>query len=251
METTSLNPDELETLQRVIHFELKQRPPTIGIIGVSGVGKSSTINKLFKTSLPTSPTTACTKDFEQLDLPLPFVQGQAKGEQTTLRIVDAPGLAEDVGQDPKYLQMYEQHLPECDVILWVLAARNRAIALDQMYLQQLSQFHPKMVFAINQIDIVDPLDWNHKINSPSSLMKKNIEEIVQYRGKKLSAVLNRNIVPIPYSATTGFNLQKLFTSLLYTCDEDRAWIFDGLKNFHFTDFIPAKALALLKKDGVL
>jgi ABC-type dipeptide/oligopeptide/nickel transport system ATPase component len=38
--------------------ELQQRPPVIGLVGVSGVGKSSTINKIFKTNLETSDTVA-------------------------------------------------------------------------------------------------------------------------------------------------------------------------------------------------
>jgi hypothetical protein len=51
---------EEEELARLVQ-ELRQHPPTIGLVGVSGVGKSSTINRMFKTNLPISHTVACTK----------------------------------------------------------------------------------------------------------------------------------------------------------------------------------------------
>lgn len=68
------------------------KPPTIGVVGVSGTGKSSTINTLFKTQLAISHTTACTKHFEANEVALEMIDGQAAGQQTTLTIYDAPGL---------------------------------------------------------------------------------------------------------------------------------------------------------------
>jgi uncharacterized protein len=46
---TELTNEEIEEFKKVLSNEVKNRPPTIGLIGVSGVGKSSTINSLFKT----------------------------------------------------------------------------------------------------------------------------------------------------------------------------------------------------------
>jgi predicted GTPase len=45
------------------HAEVTKRPPTIGVVGTSGTGKSSTINTMFKTSLEISHTRPCTKEF--------------------------------------------------------------------------------------------------------------------------------------------------------------------------------------------
>ena len=60
-----LAPAELEQVRSALRAELAQRPPTIGVVGVSGVGKSFTLNTLFNTGLETSDTVACTKEFSQ------------------------------------------------------------------------------------------------------------------------------------------------------------------------------------------
>lgn len=67
-------------------------PPTIGVVGVSGTGKSATINALFKTNLAISHTGACTKRFEATEMKLMAREGVAKDEQATLVVVDSPGL---------------------------------------------------------------------------------------------------------------------------------------------------------------
>ena len=94
------------------------------VVGVSGSSKSSTINTLFKTSLPVSHTVACTKQFEANELTLRMTHGQATGHVTKLVVYDAPGLGEDVRKDPEYLEMYREYLPRCDMILWVTSART-------------------------------------------------------------------------------------------------------------------------------
>lgn len=92
-----------------------------------------------------------------------FKRGNAKDEELSLIVIDAPGLGEDIDNDPRYLEMYKTNLVQCDVILWIMTGRNRAVALDQMYLQQLSDFYSKIVFGINQVELVEPQAWNLKL----------------------------------------------------------------------------------------
>lgn len=243
----SLTKEELAQLRAAIAKEVTERPPTIGLVGVSGVGKSYTINTLFKTSLATSDTVACTKEFESIDLALQFTRGEARKLPVQLRVIDAPGLGEDVYHDPSYLQMYNQHLPACDVILWVLAARNRAMALDQSYLSKLDAFHDRMVFALNQVDLVEPMDWNEAINLPSTKQIENIAVIVADRESKVSQVIGAKTKVEPYSAKRGYRLEELFTSIITTTTKKRRWILDNLKNFNFRDFIPVEVLSQIEK----
>lgn len=242
-----LTKDEVAKLRAAISKEVIENPPTIGLVGVSGVGKSYTINTLFKTNLPTSDTVACTKEFESIDLALKFTSGEMKELPVQLRVIDAPGLGEDVYQDPNYLQMYSEHLPACDVILWILAARNRAMALDQSYLSKLESFHDRMVFAINQVDIVEPMDWNRVINLPSEKQLENIDTIVADRESKLSQIIGVKTKVEPYSAKHGYRLEELFTAIITTTKMKRRWILDNLKNFNFRDFIPKELLAKIEK----
>ncbi len=237
--TKNLTHEIKQQLAENIAREL-EREPTICVIGVSGSAKSSTINTMFHTSLPISHTVACTKRFEENELALRMTQGQAEGRTVKLVVYDAPGLGEDVRRDPEYLEMYHRHLPACDVALWVLSARNRAVALDQQYLAQMKEFHAKMVFGLSQVDLVEPMNWKPGLPIPSKEQEANIAEIVEDRGKRISETLGRQVRLVPYSNHKGYNLEELFAALLTHVQGDRAWIFAGLKNFSFKDFMPKK-----------
>lgn len=241
-----LTEDEKESVRQAIMSELAIRPPTVGLIGVSGVGKSSTINTMFKANLAVSHTRACTKEFG--DVRLCGTSGTIKDHAVSLIVRDAPGLGEDVRKDPQFLGMYERELPACDVVLWVMSARNRAVALDQMYLQHfmkrsrdveaLADLPGKLVFGVNQVDLVHPLNWRDGCPIPSIEQTPHIEDIVADRSKRLSDVLGRAVQVIPYSNVRGFNLEKLFTAMLASARPGRAWIFDSLRNFTLNDFLP-------------
>ena len=120
-------------LVRAIAAELRNKPPTIGVIGLSGVGKSSTINAMFGTSLPVSATTRGTSEVIESAIPTPGREVFGTRIEASIHVIDAPGLGEDAELDRKYKRWYRWHLRKCDTVLWVLAARNRALATDQRY----------------------------------------------------------------------------------------------------------------------
>ena len=241
---------EIEQLKKaipIIRKELTEHPPTVGLIGVSGVGKSSTLNRLFRTNLPTNDTVACTKEFEQKDIELTLTKGQVKNSSVQLRVIDAPGLGEDINLDPKYLQMYRENLGKCDVIVWILTGRNRAIALDQKYLQELEEFHLKIVFGLNQIDLIEPLNWDTEYNIPSQEQEDNIKVILKDRKEKLSRVIKSDVKMIEYSSKNGYGLEELFKIIINSCPEERAWIFNSLKGFSYREYTPQIVLDALEK----
>ncbi|MEV6695375.1 GTPase [Micromonospora sp. NPDC051196] len=241
------NSEQLRTIADAIRQELDDRWPTIGLIGVSGVGKSSTINSLFKTDLPTSSTTACTKEFRDTDLKVEFTSPSAKQgfeplaggpADVRLRVVDAPGLGEDVRRDKQYLDLYREHLPRCDVVLWVSSARNRAVSLDQMYLEQLPEIHDRLVFGVNQIDLIEPLDWRSGYGIPSLEQERRMKEILADRSERFAHIIGREPTMIGYSSKHGYHLERLFAAIIDSCPPERKWIFLGLKNFSHEDFVP-------------
>jgi uncharacterized protein len=250
------NFDEGSEMQRLTDQEKKQlgqliqeKPPKIGLVGVSGVGKSSTINAMFKTSLPISHTIACTTEFCEIPFELKMRQGAGAGQSVNLVVCDAPGLGEDIRKDPEYIDMYRKNLPSCDIILWIMSARNRAIALDQTYLKNFSDLSKRIVFGISQVDLVEPMNWNPNFPIPSKEQMNYIAEIVSDRSKRLSDTLGRNVDVIPYSNYRRYNLEVLFTNLLQSCAGNRSWIFGGLKNFSFEDGISIKLQEELSKTS--
>ena len=241
MSEPQLTKQDEELIKQAIAKTLLSEPPTIGIVGVSGTGKSSTINAMFKTDLPISHVVACTKKFRDVNLHVNVAAGHARGEETVLRVVDAPGLGEDVRRDPEYLDMYLENLSRCDVVLWVMTARNRAVALDQLYLKKLEKFHDRMVFGINQIDIIEPMDWSLRTQLPSEQQERHLQEIVRDRRERLESIVGQGVKIFPYSARYGYGLQELFTLLIESCPKHRAWIFNAIKNFSPFDFLPEAA----------
>ncbi|MCX4094628.1 GTPase family protein [Nocardia sp. alder85J] len=216
-------------------------------MGVSGAGKTSTINALFKTDLPVGDTAARTKEFEAVDLSVRFdpprgddrvtaISPSAFAPQVRLRVMDAPGLGDNADSDEKHLCSYRRHLPGCDAILWVLAARNRALTPDRHYLTELTDFSERMVFGVNQIDVVEPADWRRAPNRPSPRQESNIRKILDDRTVRLSAIVGPDPTVIGYSSRHGYHLEQLFHALLTVCPSNRQWMFAGLKNFSHRDF---------------
>ncbi len=232
-----LSNDDKAQFLKAVGEELRN-PPTIGIVGVSGTGKSSTINTMFKTRLPVSHTTACTMEFESNQIDVQLRNDESEPTPAKLVVYDAPGLGEDIRRDPGYIDMYHRYLPKCDVILWVMAARNRAVALDQTYLKEFRDLHSRIVFGINQVDLVEPMNWKTGLPIPSSEQLNHINEIVRDRSKRLSETVESDVKVVPYSNVRGFNLEELFARMISHVKGDRAWIFAGLKNFDFRQFLP-------------
>ena len=103
------------------------------------------------------------------------------------------------------------------MIVWIIGARNRATALDQQYLEHFPTRTNKIVFGLNQVDLVEPMKWSRRLNFPSAEVRQNIEVIVRDRAEKLAAVMATMPVVVPYSAKRGYNLERLFDAILDSC----------------------------------
>jgi len=234
-----------ETLARAIEHQFEEAPPTICVIGLSGVGKSSTINAMFGANRAVSATIRGTSRFDAETYDIESTRVAGLQLRCRLRIYDAVGLGEDIDLDAKYLRRYKSHLPKCDIALWIVAARNRALALDQQYLQQLNRVLPNLVIGLNQIDLVEPLNWVESTNLPSREQHEAIKVIAQDRKMKLGRYARQgDVAVIPYSALRYYNLQSLYLECVRSAPASRRWMFDLIKSFSTADWLQrAKGLS--------
>ncbi len=154
--------------------KIASHEPTIGIMGKTGCGKSSLCNALFQgEASPVSDVSACTRDALHFRLRV--------GERF-LTLIDLPGVGENQQRDREYASLYRRLLPEVDLILWVIKADDRALAVDEHFYRHVlgDAFQSKVLFVINQADKIEPChEWNSSSNQPSPLQIANLDLKVQ------------------------------------------------------------------------
>lgn len=145
--------------------QLTRYEPVIGIMGKTGVGKSSLCNALFVGEVsPVSDITACTREPLRLRLQV--------GERY-MTLVDLPGVGESGARDTEYAALYREQLPRLDLVLWLIKADDRALAVDEHFYHQVigEAYRHKMLFVISQSDKVEPSSSNGQL---STEQKQNI-----------------------------------------------------------------------------
>ena len=145
--------------------QISEYRPVIGIMGKTGSGKSSLCNALFAGEVsPVSDVAACTREPLYLHLQL--------GERV-MTIVDLPGVGESSARDTEYAALYREQLPRLDLVLWLIKADDRALAVDELFYRQVigEAYRHKVLFVISQSDKAEPTSVSGQL---STEQKQNI-----------------------------------------------------------------------------
>ena len=166
---TYLSERVLEQIRSLTDYE-----PVIGIMGKTGVGKSSLCNALFQADIsPVSDVTACTRDALRFRLQI--------GERS-MTIIDLPGVGESALRDREYASLYRGWLPQVDIVLWLLKADDRALAIDETFYRDVigEQYRQKILFVVNQTDKLEPChEWDTQLRHPSEQQQTNLNHKLQ------------------------------------------------------------------------
>ncbi|MCX8993364.1 GTPase family protein [Citrobacter portucalensis] len=145
--------------------QLTDYEPVIGILGKTGAGKSSLCNALFAGDVsPVSDVKSCTRE------PMRF---RLQVGERFMTVVDLPGVGESGARDTEYAELYRKQLPRLDLVLWLIKADDRALAVDEHFYHQVigEAYRHKVLFIISQSDKTEPTSGSGQL---STAQKQNI-----------------------------------------------------------------------------
>mgnify|MGYP003383304821 CR=1 FL=1 len=201
---------------------------------MSGGGKSATLCAWFGQRQDCDGCQVSTHLLDTVDLAL----ARSHPQSIALRVIDTPGIESIPGRGQEFSRLYHTCLEQCDAILWVVAAHQPALDRMQMHLRQLPpHLYARMVFGVNQVDRIEPMDWNSAFDIPSQRQEEQIKRVVAVLSASIYVVIEREPPLISYAAQRGYRLELLFHTLLERCSGASARAAARLKLLSHQDLV--------------
>ena len=217
----------IQELNRLVTYE-----PVIGIMGKTGVGKSSLCNALFRSEVcAVNAVEACTRQPQRVRL---------RFGQHYLTLIDLPGVGESVTRDGEYRELYRDLMPQLDMVLWVLKADDRAFAVEEQFYQDVfAQFSgplPRALGRRDQVDKTEPAEqWCWLSAQPSALQAERIAQKQQAVARQLQIA---EIDILPVSVRGHYRLSRLVEAMITRLPKQaRSPLVPHLQNRYRTDTV--------------
>ncbi|MFF3765127.1 GTPase family protein [Streptomyces sp. NPDC001922] len=217
-----LGDENTDKLTRLVAEERAANPPRVAVIGKAGVGKTTTINNLFSAEFKVSHALRGTSEAQLKEFAL-----RGGG---ALHILDMPGLGEGIEEDRIFEGIYREHLPQADVVLYVLEATERLLGEDQRIFNDVilpilnDGRRRRLVIGLNKVDLIGPGSWDATLNFPDVEQEKSIDgrcrDIARKLARQVPGLRAGNIAH--YSAERRYRLDDLLITLIKSAGK-AAW----------------------------
>lgn len=203
--------------------ELSKKSEQVGIIfdvmvtGVTGAGKSTTLNSIFQREIATVGRGV---DPETMNL-------DSYRLNDSFRLWDTPGLGDGKQKDKEHAKLlidllykdYGEGYGWIDLVLVIIEGSNRDMGTTYRLLNDIivPNFQKnRILVAVNQADVaMKGRYWDYDRNKPLNKLKNFLEEQVDSIQRRVKEATGVKILrPIYYSAEYGYNVDKLMDLLI-------------------------------------